>query len=260
MKILILMSYFNRPLLVRNALRSILAADAHHPDWELVFGDDGSDAPGRPIVEEVLAGQLHKVTFVETGMSLDDKLAAGLRLGWFANRELARSDAAAAVMLCDDDELDHHYLKNLSEYFVKNPDVLYCWSYAILFNPLMGSADAARASADALQNRYNQHGDAINPVSRVDASQVAWRLDCCKHRGAWFADSTKFVDGKPWTKDTDKSFFESLYEKCGPCRRTGFVGQYKGVHDYQLLWHKNVGEDGLRAYTQMIQDNAGVKF
>lgn len=255
MKILILMSYYNRPKLVRNTLTSILKASEKHDDWCLSLADDGSDVPVKPIVEEILAGHMHKVVVIETKATLEDKLERGLSLGGLANREMKASDAGAAIMLCDDDELHPDYLKNLSDYFDGN-DVLYCYSKIHLFNPLYQKT----GSVNNLTNKYNQWSAPINPANRVDASQVAWRLKCCKEMGAWFSESTASVPGKPWVKDTDKSFFENLFDKCGPCHPTRFVSQYKGVHDYQLLWHKNTGPDGLRNYNEVIRELAGVLF
>jgi len=52
-KIVILLLYYDRPKMVRNALKSI--KDLNYKNWELVFIDDGSKEPGRPIVEEILA-------------------------------------------------------------------------------------------------------------------------------------------------------------------------------------------------------------
>jgi hypothetical protein len=256
MKILILMSYYNRPILVRRALQSILVANEHHKDWELLFGDDSSDIPGKPIVEEIMKDHLDKIVFAHSNMTLDDKIEKGLLLGHYCNEAIKQSDADIGIMFSDDDELHPLYLKNLSEFFTNNPDVLYCWSMIYVFNPLLQKSN----ESINVNNKYNKHESSINPVNKVDATQVAWRLSCCKERGAWFADTTRFVYSRPWTKDTDKSFFENLHEKCGQCQRTGFVAQYKGVHDYQLLWHKNVGEEGLRAYHKMIKDNAGVRF
>ena len=115
MKILILCSYYQRPKLVRNALSSILAANEHHQDWELAFGDDGSIIPGKPIVEEVLKDHLDKIRIVESGMNLEDKLKHGLVLGRMANEAISLSSADIAIILCDDDELHPEYLKNISE-------------------------------------------------------------------------------------------------------------------------------------------------
>ncbi len=255
MKILILCSYFNRPKLLRNALNSILAANELHQDWELAFGDDGSLIPGKPIVEEILKDHLNKVTFVHSGMTIDDKLENGLILGRMANDAIKRSDAEVGIMLCDDDELHPEYLKGISEYFAVNK-AMYAYSMIHIYNPLFQASNSVKN----LNHKYNQFHGPINPVGKVDASQVSWRLDCCKLNDAWFADTTNFVCGKPWTKDTDKSFFENLHEKCGECQETKLIAQYKGTHDYQLLWHKNVGVDQLRQYEEMCRKLGGIEF
>lgn len=257
LKILILLSYYNRPILVRNALRSILAANEYHQNWEIAFGDDGSRIPGRPIVEDVLKEHLNKITFVRTNMTFEDKIRQGLIIGKLANEAMAKSDADIALILCDDDELVPTYLQGLSDFFASNPSILYCYSKVYMYNPTLQSSGEAKKR---LTGKFNQWNSPINPVGKVDASQVAWRLSCCKKHGAWFRDDTREVPGKPWTKDTDKSFFENLYSKCGECHPTGLVGQFKGVHDYQLLWHKNVPAASLWAYDQMCQELGGVEF
>jgi hypothetical protein len=257
MKILILMSYYNRPLLVKNALNSILKANEHHPDWHLAFGDDGSKIPGRPIVEEVLKDHLDQVTFVRSNMTFEDKIKEGIVLGRMANKAMRESDADIALILCDDDELVPMYLKGLSDFFTNHPKILYCYSKVFMYNPLVQKSGNVKRR---FNGKFNQHEGPINPVNKVDASQVAWRLSCCKEHGAWFRESTKEVPGKPWTRDTDKGFFQNLYDKCGPCHPTNFPGQFKGVHDYQLLWHKNVAAASLWAYDQMCQELGGVEF
>ncbi len=256
LRILILCAYYNRPILVRNALNSILKANKYHTDWELAFGDDNSKIPGRPIVEEILSDHLDKVQFVQSGMKFEDKIEQGLILGRLANEVIEKSDADVAFMLCDDDELYPTYLKGLSDYFTQNTDVLYCYSKLHLYNPLLQKSE----SVNNIAGRFNQWNTPIDPVGKVDASQVAWRLSCCKQYGAWFQETTRFVEGKPWTKDTDRSFFENLYKRCGNCHPSGLVGQYKGVHDYQLLWHKDVPAAGLYSYDQMVRELGGVKF
>lgn len=256
MRILIMCSYYNRPKLVRRALESLLAANEHHSDWVLGFGDDGSLVPGRPIVEDVLKDHLHKVTFVHSGLTLEDKLENGIQLGRLANEHLTKSDAEIALMLCDDDELHPGYLKSLSEFYTNNPSIRYAYSLIHLFNPLIQES----RMVNNLQHKYNQWSGPINPVGKVDASQVSWRLACNKYFDAWFSETTKSVFGKAWIKDTDKGFFENLYAKCGDCHPTGIVGQYKGIHDYQLLWHKDAGPDQLRDYDEMCRQKAGVEF
>lgn len=175
------MSYFQRPKLVRNALQSILRANEFHQDWVLAFGDDGSDIPGAPIVEEIMKDHMGQVTLVHTGMTFEDKIRDGLVLGHHCNRVIRESDADIGVMFCDDDELHPMYLKNLSDYFDSHPEILYSYSKIHLFNPLKQKS----TNVDNLDSKYNQWDGPINPVNRVDASQVAWRLECCRNHGAW---------------------------------------------------------------------------
>lgn len=255
-KILILVPYYNRPILLRNAMRSVLQSHQHHPYWEMAFGDDGSVVPGRPVVERILRDHLDKITFVQSGMSFKDKINEGLIIGRLANEAIAKSQADAAIILGDDDELAPTYLRDLAEFFLRRPEVLYCYSKIHLYNPLVQTSDRVNNIAD----KYNQWEGPIDPVGKVDASQVAWRLSCCRDFGARFADSTKFVSGKPWLVDTDKSFFQSLFDTCGLCHPSGLVAQFKGVHDYQLLWHKNATTESLLEYDEMIKSLAGVRI
>lgn len=257
-KILILCCYYNRPILVKNALRSILDANEKHSNWELLFGDDGSSVAGRPIVENILRDHLDKVTFENSGMKIEEKIQKGLLIGLYANNHMRQSNADIGLILCDDDELHPDYLMNLSNFFGNNPNVDYCYSFANIFNPLI---QTSKSVSDKIQsNKYNNHGLSINPSGKVDASQVAWRLSCCKQKNIWFRESTKTNHEKPWVSDTDKNFFDKLYDVCGECKQTGFLGQFKGIHDYQLVWHKNTDHDGLISYNTMIKNLAGVKF
>lgn len=250
------MPFFNRPILVRNALQSILKCNEYFENWELAFGDDNSKIPGRPIVENLLSPHLNRVKFYHSSLGFEDKLARGLLLGLMANKAIADSDADFAIILCDDDELVPTYLRDLSQYFTDHPDVLYAYSGIHLYNPLFKKSE----NVNNVVGNWNKHKGPINPVNKVDASQVAWRLSCCKQYGAWFQESTRSVPGKPWAKDTDKGFFENLYQKCGDVHPTGLIGQYKGTHDYQLLWHKNVPAAQLYSYYKMTEELAGKVF
>jgi hypothetical protein len=256
LKILILMSYYNRPLLVKNSLQSILKSNEFHQNWVLFFGDDGSFIPGKPIVEEILHNHLDKVKFENSHMSLKEKINSGLVIGKYANEAIKQSDADVAIILCDDDELVPTYLAQLNSFLLQNPDILYCYSKVYVFNPLLQKSDNIKET----NNKYNQWNGPINPVGKVDASQVAWRLKCCKEYDAWFPDSTKLVKDKPWVADTDRSFFDNLFKKCGDCQPTDLFCQFKGIHDYQLLWHKNATEESLIAYDAVCRQFAGAKF
>ena len=236
-------------------MNSVLKADEFHQNWEMVFCDDGSKIAGEPIVREVLGDKVSKVSFVNTNMSFDDKLAKGLIVGSIANSSMRNSDADLAIILCDDDELHPQYLKNLSDFFQENQDVDYCYSKIHIYNPLFQDSEAV----ESLSNTYNQFDGPIDPAGKVDATQVAWRISCFKEKGAMFTDTTKSAK-LPMLNDIDRSFFQSLYKNCGLCHPTGFVAQYKGVHDYQLLWHKSKDENDLRDYNNVCEEKGGVEF
>lgn len=255
-KILILTPYFNRPLLVRKMLTSLIEADKHHKDWELNILDDNSLHPIEPIVEKMMVGYYDRIRTMNSGMTFKDKIDQGITLGKYANRAIRESNADIGILLSDDDELYPTYLKKLSAYFENFPETKYCYSKVHVFNPLYQKSK----DVNSLDNKYNQWDQPINPAGKVDASQVAWRLSCCKEHGAWFKESTKLIDDMPWVKDTDISFFEQLYEKCGLAQPSDLIAQYKGIHEYQLLWHKKTDEIGLREYYEKINELGGAIF
>ena len=134
MKVLILLLYFERPNLVRHALRSVQQADEHHRDWELVVIDDGSRTPVLPIVAEMLGAWHDRVAVIETRMSAGDKGRMGCLTGLAMNQAIRRSDAEVGIMLCDDDALYPTYLRDLSHFFATHPEALSCYSRVIPFD------------------------------------------------------------------------------------------------------------------------------
>lgn len=254
--ILILLTYYNRPKLVRNALNSILKVNVHHQNWKLVFGDDASPIPGEPIAREILADHVHQIEFIRKETTLQEKINNGISLGAYANEILRNTDAEIIVPLNDDDELHPEYFSKLNYFLTMHPEVLYCYSNIHLYNPLNQKAE----DVDNISGSYNELTGPINLYGKCDASQVAWRISCNREHGAWFAESTLTESDMPWAKNTDAEFFNNLYEKCGPAHYSGFVSQYKGIHNYQLLWHKKAKGDELKRYIEEIDGLAGDKF
>lgn len=249
MKILILSSYYNRPKLIRNMLKSLIEADKLHQDWELAILDDNSPIPVQDIVEEEMVGYLEKIRIENSNMSFEDKMQRGLVLGEYANRAIRESEADIGILLCDDDELVPEYLKQISDYFETNEYVKYCYSKIYVFNPFVVETKLQKCD----NNKYNQWIGPINPVGKVDASQVAWRLSCCKEDQAWFQETTKKSEEDPFLHDTDYGFFSNLHSKCGLCYQSNLYAQYKGIHEHQLLWHKKGNSGSLRIYFDNIE-------
>ena len=56
LKFLILLFYYNRPEMVKNALQSI--NESTYTNFTIAFIDDGSEHEGKPIVHEILKPEL----------------------------------------------------------------------------------------------------------------------------------------------------------------------------------------------------------
>lgn len=246
MRILLICPYFNRPKLLVKAMQSVLRSHEYHSDWELVFGDDNSPIPGEPIVREILASHLDRVTFINSQMSLDDKLIKGLMVGYYANRIVLESKADVVVTLCDDDQLYPTYLRDISAYFYNN-SAMWAYSHVVIFNPLCQDITNVTPSSCP----YNAWTEPIDPAGKLDASQVAWRTQIVRD-GIRFPETTRDDETKPWLMNPDMEFFRAVHARYGPAPFTGLVSQYKGIHDYQLLWHKKNGEEGLRRYVETL--------
>lgn len=232
------MLYYDRPTLVIDALKSILRADKHHKNWHLAFHDDASPAPGESIVRSVLPeNMMDKVTFYRTVATKEQKLASGGMLGHVMNQMIKDSDAELAIILCDDDVLHEHYLINLNNYFISKPHEHACYSHVIVFDPTKESWDIATNT----NNPLNYYTGLINPENKLDASQVAWRISLNKKKNAWFP--------YPCHKNHDSGFFKAMHNAIGPIRFSGFISQYKAIHEGQL---SHVGQEDAA----VVIDNA----
>jgi hypothetical protein len=222
-KILIMAFYYERPLLVVEAIKSILRANKHYDNWHLAFHDDASQTPGEPIVKNLIPeDMLDKVTFYRTVATKEQKLASGGMLGHVTNQMLKDSDADIAIILCDDDILHEMYLSNLNIYFNNHPQINACYSHAIVFDPGQQSWEDSKNT----DNPLNHYTTPINPENKLDACQVAWRISLNKEKNVWFP--------YPCHKNQDAGFYKAIYESIGVIPFSGFVGQYKAIHAEQL--------------------------
>lgn len=237
------MSYYNRPLLVKKALESVIESHQHHPHWSLTFCDDNSPVPGGPIVLETLKEFHDRLTLIRTNDTIEQKIAQGLTIGRVANEALSATDADLAIVLCDDDRLVPTYLRDLSRFYEENPSVMYAWSKLHIMNLELTPLDHELVP-------YNSWEGAIEPRNKVDGSQVSFRTSCFKDHGV------RYLDVCHRNSNLDAELFSMLYEKFGPAPCTNLVGQYKAIHDYQLIRHKFA----LPNYYNDVEHEGGKKF
>ena len=219
MKVCILLAYYERPNMVRFALKSL--RDQPYKNWELVFVDDSSKLEGEPIVREMLPDDLDKVRFYNTNDP--NKKANESMFAKFWNEGLLAGDADIALMLCDDDALYLDHLTDLVKWYEENPDKQYSYGHVIPFNPF--ETKSLAGMKDNTNWWLNKTGD-INPVCQVDASQVSWRTCLFREDGIRFPF--------PKTKNLDEALYKQLVEFCGPCPFNGLIVQYKAIHNEQL--------------------------
>jgi len=230
LKFLILLFYYDRPEMVKNALRSINKST--YTNFTLAFIDDGSLNPGRPIVEETLSSDLlNKVIFYNTNHSITDKIEQGGSIfGKLANEALQTTKCDIALMLCDDDALTPGYLEYLNEYFKLNPKINHCYSKVLFYNPTKEDYTQSKETAPFIYDmgvyNLNNYTTPIDPYCKVDSSQVAWRIKCNLENNIWFP--------YPQTRNLDAFLYKQLYEKCGECYPTFIFGQCKGAFEDQL--------------------------
>jgi hypothetical protein len=226
LKILILLMYFNRPNMVRNALYSIKLANTYYKNWILAFNDDASPIPGKPTVEEILGDCLDRVRFYRLDMTPEEKIMSGGIMGKCLNEIIEEIDADIGIMLCDDDALFPSYLYELNEFFNAYPHVNSTWNNVEAFYPCEETlAKALERSGFGFQG-YCEPDKPMCCASRADASQVAWRIKCNKELGAWFK--------WPLEHCHDHFFYSALYETSGPSWYGGMAAQFKGVQPKQL--------------------------
>lgn len=229
-KFLILLFYYNRPNIVKNALNSLNALN--YTNFEIAFIDDGSEIPGKSIAEEILSDDiLRNVTFYNTNDSVQQKIKQGGSVfGKLANEAIKNSDAEYAIMLCDDDAVVSDYLLYLNEYFQLNDFIAYCFSKVYFFNPSKETYKEFKEYSTYMHpgSTYslNHYTEPINPVGKVDASQICWKTSCNKDGDIWFP--------YPLTRGLDAALYQQLFDKYGYCYPTFTYGQYKGAFADQL--------------------------
>lgn len=229
-KILILLFYYNRPKMVRNALQSI--KEQTYKNWELAFIDDGSNPPGSPIVLEMFNDEeLSKTEFyrIEDTPEIKSK-RGGSVFGFWTNVAIQKSTAEIAIMLCDDDALCPDYLEYLNEYYKMNPKINYGYCYVKYFDPstqdYREGNEKPKYFHPGSTYTLNNYDGPIDPLCKIDASQVSWRTKCHEEKNIWFQ--------YPLTRGLDADLFRKMYKEYGPCYPTFTYGQYKGAFPDQL--------------------------
>lgn len=218
MKALVLLVYYERPKMVRNALESLLWDQGD--DWRCVFLDDGSVAPGRPVAEEVLAPVLDRVEFLNTGDSVaKKKIQNGSRHGEVLNHAVGMATEDVVLTLCDDDALVEGAIPALLRWYEDHPEAKWSYGHVSVYDPSREAVPKGRRSPRHWLNRLTT---SISPSCMVDSTQVSFRMD------------TMLPFATRQTANLDADIFHRSFAAFGPCPYNGLTVQYKGIHEDQL--------------------------
>jgi len=216
--VLIVCVYCERPKMVRNAIESV--RDQTDGNWHLAFIDDGSRVPGEPVVRDIL-GDDPRVTFYRC----DDDAAQkdrqkGSRHGEYMNWAIRGCPGDVVVVLCDDDALHPECVANVRAWFTENDSP---WGYGHVheFNPY-----GEKPGQVVRGSQLNQHTGSVDPVCRLDSTQVCYRPGPIRSGEAGYPSLG--------TGALDASIYTQLLDKYGQVPYMGFVTQYKGVYPGQM--------------------------
>ena len=229
LKFLIVLAYYKRPIIVRNALESL--KQANYDNWELDFIDDSGD----DAFKESLFGfglDNSKVKYLPILDSVEQKnLQGGSRHGEYINNSIRNSDADVVIVLCDDDAILPNYFQDLNTFYNANPNVGWAYSKVKYYIPSIETYQQAEDNLQRVQQYgsivdVNRHTTPINPDCACDASQVTFRRSSFVDKEIWFP--------YPQTRNLDSAIYNKMYQAWGPCYPTGIYGQCKGVFPDQL--------------------------
>lgn len=225
MKALVLLAYYERPVMVKGALESL----RRQPEgsWRAVMVDDGSKAHGQAVVEAEFSDLLPNFSFVRIEDSISRKVwQGGSRHPHYINEAILAAKEDLVVILCDDDALVPGILDPLLRWHAAWPAQKWSYGHVSVYDP-------GRESVPWMENHeprrldfhLNRRTDPILPAYIVDSSQVVFTRSA-------FTEETMFPPVN--TKNCDAAIFEAMGKKWGRCPFNGLVLQMKGIHKKQM--------------------------
>ena len=227
LKFELIIAYYKRPLIVLNALESIMKST--YDNWHLTFIDDSGDESFKNTFLN-FGFDSKKITYTPILMSDDDKVAIGGSIfGKYINDTIKECDSDIIILICDDDAIFPDYMENLNKFYNDNPDKMWGYSYVEFYNPeIEHYTKATKVNGDPSlgASNLNNSTEQIIPANRVDSSQVSFRKKAFTEGNVWYPH--------PYTANLDAHVFHNMYKVWGLCDFTNCYGQYKGWFVNQL--------------------------
>lgn len=214
LKITCILTSFNRPTLIQQALRSI--SNQGYKNYELIVADDSTCFDVRRLVDRL---SFSAVRILHSDVTPQDR-AARNRLGININQALSRSTGDLICYLADDDYYWPDWFERAAAFFVSNPEII------TGFGSLFYSRSRLMDYSTFGETRFFQE-PVKNPAFNLDHTQVMHRAQ--KPVIAW-PESLESV------KHSDAIFFTQLV-KLGSFRPIDAQASVKRLHSKNLQDH-----------------------
>lgn len=226
-KFLIILAYYDRPVIVQNALKSIL--DITYPEFEVHFIDDGSKNKGEPIVREMCHSIIDKFTFHYIDNTIEQKKSQGGSIhGQYLNLAIQQSDADHVIILCDDDAIFPHFLTKLNVFLNKedNQKLNYFYHNIVLYDSIR---EPYTLGVERMDMNYftNAHTGPIHCSCRVDSTQVTYS------RKSFVDSNLKYP--APQTAGLDATIYQQMFDAWGPAHFSGLISQVKSNNEDNMI-------------------------
>lgn len=227
LKFELIIAYYKRPKIVKNALQSI--KENTYKNWHLTFIDDSGDDTFRDDLFNFGFDE-GKIEYVPILMSDEDKNKIGGSIfGKYINEAIIKSKSDIIILICDDDAITENYLTDLNNFYNKNINEKWSYCHLNFYNPDKESYKESKHFCENISlNNSNLNGptERINPCCRVDSSQVSFRRESLVDKLIYYP--------YPKTANLDADIFMRFFNVWGSCPFNGIVGQYKGWFENQL--------------------------
>tara|TARA_Y100001938_G_scaffold85196_1_gene117001 strand:+ start:5220 stop:6026 length:807 start_codon:yes stop_codon:yes gene_type:complete len=247
LKIQIILFYYDRPNLVKKmGLKTVFESD--YDNWEISVIDDSNEQNFNKVLEEFykdhpdFINSKDKVKIFNTNDTLEEKKQRGdAVIGKFANDAMYLSEADISIMLCDDDGVTKNYFSELSEFYIKNPELNHSYCRLTTYTPIEGGK-TERKQGEWIEggntgidyenfiptpdNYLNCRQDNTRLENVCDSSMVSWRRENAIKEGILF----KY----PKTANLDSDIYSLMDRYWGNCNFNSIIGQYKAFWDGQL--------------------------
>ncbi|MCI0635582.1 MAG: glycosyltransferase family 2 protein [Actinobacteria bacterium] len=212
----VVLGSYNRPRLVREAIRSVLAQT--WTDWQLVVADDGSGPETQAAILEELATRKADHGQAVVLLTLDDPPSSRgdgvVRAVRRINDAIPSVDGEIVHYLADDDFFTSDRLADFDDFFVRNPDVV-CAYGGLRYVDMAGRRVGQIRFPDTV-------GD---PWCVLDQGQFAHRASAFERVPAWPATGDYTDDGR---------FMRALFEAYGRFGRIDSFVHHKRLHDLNM--------------------------